>query len=288
MSETGFRLAVALVAIIMIAGMAHVRFGDTPGLPPRPTTPPVAVSSADKLLSSSLASPAVWKGFLETDARAAGVTAPTPAQMAKRFIYRSDFAPRDLTFAAPKLTVVGLNLTLERSARGDGGEGELAVLAISNPTDTDLAYRVVSSPSAGASVCNAAPMLATNAMVLAKGATERRTVCVFRSDLVLTISKVEVIELPALSAWYLQQVTPSAVGLEARLAKAHRADGRPLCTPIQPQSVRGGLESGDLGWRDLVDFYARHRCETYQFPFSYRAFTRDGERPLPVVPQTSP
>jgi hypothetical protein len=281
-SETGFRLAVAGAAIILIAGVAHVRFGNTPALPPRPATPPMAANSADKLLTSSLGSPAVWKNFLETDARAAGVTAPTPEQMAKRFIYRSDVTRRELTLASPKLTVAGLNLTLER------GEGELVLLAVENPTDQDLAYRVVSSASPGASVCNTAAMVATNAMVLGKGATERRTVCVFRSDLVLTISKVEVMEVPSLSAWYLQQVSPQVVGLESRLTRAHRVDGRPLCAPIQPQSVRGSLETGDLGWRDLVDFYARHRCETYQFPVSYRAFTRDNERALPVVPQQAP
>jgi hypothetical protein len=277
-SETGFRLAVALAALALIAGIASVRFGRTPGLPPRPASPPQE-TSADQLLTSSLASPAVWKNFLETDAKAAGVAVPTASQMARRFVYRSDTGRHELTFAAPTVAAAGLELTLERS------ENELAVLALANKTDSDLAYRVLSTPSAGASACNAASLLATNAMVIAKGGTERRTVCVFRSDLVVMITKIEGVEVPPLSAWYLQQVSPLAVGLEPRLAKAHRGDERPICTPNLPQSVRGGLQTGDLGWRDLVDFYARHRCETYQFPVMYRAFTRDNERPLPAVPE---
>jgi hypothetical protein len=50
-----------------------------------------------------------------------------------------------------------------------------------------------------------------------------------------------------------------------------------------PQVVRSGLENGRIGWRDLVDFYARHRCQTYEFPIAYRALKSDGERPIPAV-----
>jgi hypothetical protein len=277
-SETGFKLAVALVAVVLIAGIARVRFfGPTPALPPRPAAPPPAVASAEKLLSTSLASPAVWRNFIEADARTAGIPAPTASQMNKRLVHRSDLVRHELSFEQPKVSSAGLDLTMER------GEGDSIVLAMTNTTPSDVAYLVTLAPSIGSSVCGAAAQLATNAMVIGKGGTERRTVCVFRSDLTLLISKVETMELPPLSSWYLQQVNPLAVGLEPRLAKAHRSEGRSNCSPIIPQSVRGGLESGELGWRDLVDFYARHRCETYHFPNNYRAFTRDNERALPAV-----
>jgi hypothetical protein len=49
------------------------------------------------------------------------------------------------------------------------------------------------------------------------------------------------------------------------------------------QAVRNGIESGEIGWRDLVDFYARHRCQTYTFPLEYRAFNVDGQRTLPAL-----
>lgn len=277
-SETGFKLAVALVAVVLIAGIARVRFfGPAPALPPRPAAPPPAATSAEKLLGTSLSSPAVWRNFIEADARAAGIPAPTAAQMNKRFVHRSDSVRHELSFEQPKVSSAGLDVAMER------GEGDTTVLAMTNTTESDVAYRVTLTPSIGSSVCNAAAQLATNAMVIGKGGTARRTVCVFRSDLTLLISKVETMELPPLSSWYLQQVSPLAVGLEPRLAKAHRSEGRSNCSPIIPQSVRGGLENGELGWRDLVDFYARHRCETYQFPNNYRAFIRDNERPLPAV-----
>lgn len=275
-SETAFRLTVALAAVALIAGLARVRFGDTPGLPPRPSSPPPAVASAEALLSSSLASPAVWKGFLESDAKLAKVAAPSAAEMGKKLVYRSDLVRHELSFSEPKLEAAGLTITMER-------DRDSALLVLTNTTDSDVAYRVQTTASLPTSVCNTVTAVATNALVLLKGGTQRRTICAFRSDLTVIISRVETIELPPLSSWYLQQVSPLALGLEPRLARAHRPDVRSNCSPIVPQSVRSGLESGDLGWRDLVDFYARHRCETYQFPHTYRAFTRDGERPLPAV-----
>lgn len=276
-NETAFRLTVALVAVALIAGGARVRFGETPGLPPRPTSQPAAVASAEALLSTSLASPAVWKNFLESDAKAAKVAVPSAAEMGKKLIYRSDLVRHELSFAEPKLETAGLSITLER-------DRDAALLVINNTTERDVAYRVQSTPSLPASVCNAVTALGTNALVVLKGGSQRRTICAFRSDLTLLISRVETVELPPLSSWYLQQVSPIALGLEPKLARVHRPDVRSNCSPIVPQSVRSGLESGDLGWRDLVDFYARHRCETYQFPHTYRAFTRDDERPLPAVP----
>jgi hypothetical protein len=92
------------------------------------------------------------------------------------------------------------------------------------------------------------------------------------------------VEVSALSAWYLNHVPPSIVGIQPRIARGHLVNGvTERCSPVLPQAVRSGLERGEIGWRDLVDFYARHRCQTYQFPLSYRAFKADGERTVPAV-----
>ena len=37
-----------------------------------------------------------------------------------------------------------------------------------------------------------------------------------------------------------------------------------------------------MTWRDITDFFARHRCDLHNLPANYRAFSRDHERPLPV------
>jgi hypothetical protein len=59
----------------------------------------------------------------------------------------------------------------------------------------------------------------------------------------------------------------------------------PRCTSIVPQALRIGLERGEIGWRDLIDFYARHPCQTYQFSMTYQAFTGNGAQRLPVTAQ---
>jgi hypothetical protein len=100
----------------------------------------------------------------------------------------------------------------------------------------------------------------------------------------IIVTKVETIEVSPLSAWYLSQLPPSVVGIEPRLARGHRGvQGKDACSAVTPQVVRTGLERGEIGWRDLADFYARHRCQSYQFPSFYRAFKSDDQFPLPAV-----
>ena len=72
----------------------------------------------------------------------------------------------------------------------------------------------------------------------------------------------------------------SRSGSRAAIAASDQArNARRRC----PKWSEAASNRGDIGWRDLVDFYARHRCQTYQFPSSYRAFKSDGERPIPAV-----
>jgi hypothetical protein len=136
-------------------------------------------------------------------------------------------------------------------------------------------------PAAG---CNSAPVRAFNAMTIRKDAREIRVECRWRDGVALAVTKVETLEVLPLSAWYLDHVPPGIVGIDPRTARGHeRPETGERCAFALPQAVRSGLERGEIGWRDLVDFYARHRCQTYQFPLLYRAFKKDGERSVPAV-----
>jgi hypothetical protein len=210
------------------------------------------------------------------DAASAGVRVPTLDEMGRKLAYRVDDARHVLELGKPGIEVAGLRLHVEHS-------GDAVVLAIQNLVGADVAYEVTTSPSIGAALCNTARPLPINAMVIAKGSSETRTECVFRNNISIVVTKVETMEVGPLSSFYLSELPPTVVGIDERIARGHRgADTKDPCSAVISQVVRAGLERGDIGWRDLVDFYARHRCQTYQFPSSYRAFKVDGERPIPV------
>ncbi|MBC7978384.1 MAG: hypothetical protein H7138_25650, partial [Myxococcales bacterium] len=177
---------------------------------------------------------------------------------------------------APVLELAGLRLRAVRVNEG-------LALEIANATGATIAYDVVTTPMPSAG-CDSAPWLAFNAMTLPRDQTETRVECRWRDGIALAVTRVETLELAPLAAWYLNHVPPAVVGIEPRIARGHHApDSAGRCASTLPQSVRSGLERGEIGWRDLADFYARHRCETYHFPLGYRAFDSDGARELPAV-----
>lgn len=244
MLERQFRLSVLAVALVLIASITYLRFCGSVSLPPKPPPPTGPTGTQQQLLSQSTSSPAIYSGFLESDAALAGVRAPTIAEMSKKLAYRVDEAKHVLAIGAEPIEIAGLRLRARSGA-----------LEIENPLASDVAYRVVSNANV---TCGAATPLPLDANVIGKGA---KIECRTRDNSSIIVTKVETIEVSPLSAWYLDQL--------------------PKCSLVLPQVVRTGLDRGEIGWRDLVDFYSRHRCQTYQFPSSYRAFKRDNERSIP-------
>lgn len=270
MVERQFRLSVLAVALVLIASITYLRFCGSVSLPPKPAPPTGPTGTQQQLLSQSTTSPTIYSGFLQSDAARAGVRASTIEEMSKKLPYRADDARHVLS--AEPIEVAGLRLHTERS-------GADLVMVIENRLGSDVAYHIVANPSAS---CAPPTLLPINAIVIAKAATERRSECRWRDNLSIIVTKVEAIEVSPLSAWYIGQLPPSILGIEERYARAHRGpEGPEKCSPVLSQVVRTGLEKGEIGWRDLVDFYSRHRCQTYPFPSTYRAFTRDNERSVP-------
>jgi len=219
------------------------------------------------------------------DAAEAGVRAPALDEMSRKLPYRVDDARHVLEVGQPPLEIAGARL------RALHLEDRLA-LEIANATGSSIAYNVVTTAVTAAPVapaapagCDAAPVRLFNAMTIRPGGREIRVECAWHTGIALAVVRVETVEVLPLSAWYLDHVPPSAVGIEPRIARGHQLPetGAP-CAFALPQAVRSGLERGEIGWRDLIDFYARPRCQTYQFPLLYRAFKRDGERGVPALP----
>jgi hypothetical protein len=277
MSDSQFRLGTLAGAFVLVALIVYLRFCGSMSLPTKPPPPTGPSGTQRELLNKSAGSKSVYKSFLDSDAQNAGLSAPSVTDMTKALSYHVEEKRHELEPGKPPIDLAGLRLHLERS-------GDQVILVIENKLDSDVAYNVVTMASSGSSQCKSASPLPFNAMVISKGSTERRTECIWRDGMSIIVSKVETMEVLPLSAWYLSQVPPQQVGIEDRIARGHRGvQTAEVCSPITATVVRTGLDRGDLGWRDLVDFYARHRCQTYPFPITYRALKHDNERAIPAV-----
>lgn len=272
------RIGVVAGTIGLGLAISTLQFCGAVSLPAKPPPPADTLAASQEVLRRSTQTESGWVASLDKDALAAGVEAPTPQAMSKKLVMRADEGTRTLAPGEPAIDAAGLRLSAVESG------GTLA-LVIENRATSDLAYRVVTRvrPDGG---CGRREVDAYNANVVPRGGREVRSECTYRGGMSLEISRVESIELSPLSAFYVSKVPPRARGAAARLAVGHEPDlpgGAQVCNIAVSQALRAGLDSGAIQWRDLVDFYARHRCETYQFPLQYRAFVRDGERPLPAA-----
>jgi hypothetical protein len=279
-----------LTAAIVLGGVAAIAIGAVilygggpPPAPPRPKPPP-----ADQATSEMKYSATLYRAMLEQDARTFGVPAARPEELAKPFPYFSE-AP------APKRLKVGgsvqtPHLRLSLLVRKEGGsmEGQSyradhLVLRIDNLTAKNLAYRVQTTVSDDAR-CAAKGDLPHNAIVIEAGKTITRTECLYQNDGKVTITGIEVIEIPKISAYYLSRLPPGLVLYSTRTSAGHVPLKGALCPQLFSwRDIRDGADRGELGWKDVIDFYARHSCEEYAFFPGYR-YRTDAKAPLPARP----
>lgn len=280
-SDAQFRIGVVAGGISLAVAITALRFCGSVSLPPKPapsaTWSTSAPQSQSQLLSKSAASPAAYRDNLLRDAASAEVAVPSLEDMGRKLPYRVDDARHVLEVGGPVVAVAGLELAAVRI-------GDAIGLDIRNAIRADVAYLVETAPTPAISGCNRARALPFDAMILGRNEALTRVECVWRDDLTIVVSRVETVELTPIGVWYVDQVPPAVVGIDERIARGHRPSRvRQMCAPILGQAVRTGVEQGEIGWRDLIDFYARHRCETYQFPLGYRAFTKNDQRTLPAL-----
>lgn len=262
-TDAQFKLGVGGVAIVLVGVIASGRFCGSVAIPPKPAAPVFATAAESTLIAEAAAAPAVYKDYLAKDAAEAGVTVPSLEDMARELPYRFDDERRILEVGDKPIAVVGLTLAVTRTE-------DALTLEIVNTTSATVAYHVATEPIPTTN-CNSAQALPFNAITLTRGAKISRVECSWRAGMSLAIKRVELVELPPLSAWYLAHVPPPLLGIEPRIARGHRAERAATCSAIPSHALESGLKTGEIVWRDLVDFYARYRCQSYQFPLTYRA-----------------
>jgi hypothetical protein len=275
-TDAQYRIAVVVAGLGLIVAMTALRWFGELSLAAKSPPPSAPSGTSSELLTRSSASRAVYLDLVARDAAVAGAPVPTLDELSRTLPYRVDEVRHVLDVGQPALEAAGVRLRAVRLPEGLG-------LEITNATGSDIAYEVATA-TIPATQCSTASILAFNAMTIRKGMHETRVECVWHDGIALAVTRIETVELAPLSAWYLDHVPPSVVGIEPRVARGHLAPGSaPRCASALSQAVRSGLERGEIGWRDLVDFYARHRCQTYQFSSTYRALKLDGERGIPAV-----
>lgn len=199
--------------------------------------------------------------------------------MSDVFEHSADRTRRDLE-PGRSIETIGLRLSLSVQ---DVGRRQQMLLRIDNLTDQHFAYRVVTRPSRGEAGCGRKETLYYNANAIRPGETLTRSECTYGRGWVLEIQAVETVTLPELGFHYVSAVPPRQFGIDTRLADGHTAPGRqPLCNLVLPGTIVRARDDGEISWRDMIDFYARHSCERYQFPRDYKAFGRAAAQPLPA------
>lgn len=245
------------------------------------------MAEAEEFSATLGESSGAYATYLARDSRTYDVSPPATVQsMSRAFPYQVDRRRRELWPGKGALELLGLRLRV--SARSiPGAPKRQMLLHIENLRDQHLAYNIETRPTKGTKPCHAKRDRSHNAIAIEPGGTEVRSECIYHEGWGLEIQQVEIMEVPELAYVYLSRLPAMQVARQPRTARGHQPPGGVAgCSLGLPANIRRALESGEMGWRDLMDFYARHRCQTYQIPGGYRAFQSDGERSLPVVDES--
>jgi hypothetical protein len=273
-------LAVGLGVFVLHAGSAP------PPTPERPRPPP----PASMMLNSDMRfSPVFYRTQLEQDAKSYGIQVPSWDEITQPNPYFDEMKGKQhLRIKAPVETR-HLRVSLEISKAISVIEGQTMnadhlVLRIENRTPLYLAYRIQTSV-ADKRRCSIKGEIPHNAMAIGPSQTIMRTECLYRKEESVDVNRIEVIEMPALSAYYVSRLPPNATLYDPRTFSGHVGfRGHDGCQQtFSWHEIKEGVDSKQFEWRDVIDFYARHNCSEYSFFKTYR-YRNDTNAPLPARP----
>jgi hypothetical protein len=247
---------------------------------PEPPPPPSAMINSERRFSVLY-----YKALIEQDAKQFGVSAPSYDDLAQPNAYFDELqGKRRLRLKSP-IETRHLKVTLEVSKQTTIVEAhslttDHLVLRIENRTPLFLAYRVETSMAD--TKCALKADLPHNAIAIEPEQTILRSECLYRKDAQIDVNRIEVIELPALSAYYVSRIPPNGTLYDPRTSAGHVPPRGTICPQtFSWRDIKEGIDKKELGWRDFIDFYARHNCSEYSFFRSYR-YRSDPAAPLPA------
>lgn len=283
----GKTLSLAVVSAGVFAiGLGVLVLHSASAPPPTPKRPEPPPSPASMINSEQRFSVLYYKALVEQDAKSYGVPAPAYEDLLQANPYFDELHDRQRLRLKAPIETRHLRVSLEVSKQTTIIESHSLttdhfVLRVENRTPLYLAYRIQTVVS-DKQKCAMKAELPHNAIAIEPGQTMLRTECIFRKDEAIDITGIEVIELPALSAFYVSRVPPNAVLYDPRTSAGHTPPRGSMCAQtFSWRDIKEGIDRKELGWRDVMDFYARHNCTEYSFFASYR-YRGDPTAPLPA------
>jgi hypothetical protein len=288
-ADRRYQVGVVVGAIAVMIAILWFRFDEDfeATLPPVPAKPAPASQAA---VRNTDYSPEMFAAYLAKDAETFGTAPPDLGKLDEPLAYelaqpRQALPPGGAPFQTRTLRISSRVAPLTAQTSSGSYRAEHLILTIENVTDQHLAYRVVTLPGIEAARCLLKQDLPHNALALKPHETIERTECIFKHGQKPILESAETLVLSDLAYHYASRLYPPHIGLEQRTARGHKPPKGEACTYIPEQGIRLGMQKGQVTWRDILDFYSRHRCDTYMFPIGYRAIQRKGERTLPVSPR---
>jgi hypothetical protein len=266
----------ALGGLGIIAAGGYMQYQAEPPLPP---PPPVEKKPETRDLTKSMTETVDgYKAIISEDSKkfGAGVTI---SSLADPMPYKMEFEGNHRLIGRDNLQTTHLEISakVEKQWSQMGGNQGIAVdqflLTIKNKTNRYLAYRVQTEVP-DARVCRSKGVIPHNAIALKPQEEITRTECLWGRGFFTTIKRVEVMELPAFSYYYVSRLHPPHVLYQDRTSSGHQTPiGKP-CELVPWRDIQSGAEAGEVGWDDVIDFYARHNCDEYTFFKGYKRRTK--------------
>jgi hypothetical protein len=274
-------LGLGACALLIVLALVGTRILIKPPPPPPPPAP-APESSVTGLLRFT---PGYYRAILDDDAKKYGLPKVDPEELAAPLDYADELgAPRRLKadrdgLETPHLKL-GTRVIKEWATTGSGQRFrfEHQVLTLTNKSPRPLAYRVETSVD-HPEKCSTKGAIAHNALALQPGETVERTECLWHPGAMLTVRRVEILELPPLGYQYVSRLVPSQVLFDERTSAGHDPGKVKPCQFVPWREIQNSVKDQGTGWADVIDFYARHNCDEYSFWPGYRRWLTRGSLP---------
>ena len=281
LSDFWYRILVAAGLVLLALVIINGRFCGTHSFPEPPEPPQLDTAEQEAVARELESTQRVFQQYLLDDSKLFRIVPPaTIESMSKPLAYVSVSDPKTMA-PGEELSIAGLKMRLVAEDIPNTSRKQL-VLEIKNIRPYAMAYRVNTKPLKSRGLCGQKADLPYNAIAIRSGQTVRRSECIYSEGILLELVSIETVELTELGYFYVTSLEPRRLGLDSRTRGGHQlGDRRGICKLIHSAKVEGKVESGIIKWRDLVDFYARHRCQTYTFSEEFHAFSGLDTESLP-------